>query len=126
MQANVDPFVILNMDGNLTNQMQGLSVRRLEVLKVGPDHIIRLARVDALGELAGMVGIKLPLRLFVLSAADLDLDAVNGTIARTPDGAKDERVRLVRLKLWRGRRDADGNAGMCEQCREEGYDQEEK
>ena len=99
MQANVDPFVILNMDGNLTNQMQGLSVRRFEVLKVGPDHIIGLARADALGELAGMIGIKLPLRLFVLSAANLDLDTVNGTIARTPDGAKDERVRLVRLKL---------------------------
>src|ERR1700731_4160782 len=119
MQANVDPLVILNMDGNLPNQMEGLSVRRFVVLKVGPDHIIRLARVDALGELAGMVGIKLPLRLFVLSPANLDLDAVNGTIVRTPDGAKDERVGLVRLKLWGGRRDADGNPGMDEQCRKE-------
>src|ERR1700730_11446522 len=123
MQANVDPLVILNMDGNLTNQMQGLSVRRFEVLKVGPDHIIRLARVDALGELAGMVGIKLPLWPFVLSAANHDLDPVNGTIVRTPDGAKDERVRLVRLKLWGRRRDADGNPGMCEQGRKGWYEQ---
>src|ERR1700716_1821350 len=119
MQANVDPLVILNMDGNLTNQMQGLPVGRFEVLKVGADHIIRLARLDALGKLAGMVGINLPLRLFVLSAANLDLDAVDGTIVRTPDGAKDERVRLVRLKLCGGRRDADGNPGRCEQCRKE-------
>src|SRR6266446_366137 len=119
MQANVDPLVILNMDGNLTNQVQGLSVGRFEVPKVGPDHIIRLARVDALGELAGMIGIKLPLRLFVLSAANLDLDAVNGMIVGTPDGAKDERVRLVWLKLCGRRRDADGNPGRCEQCRKE-------
>src|ERR1700674_1569244 len=118
MQANVDPFVILNMDGNLTNQMQGLSVRRFEVLKVSPDHIIRLAHVDALGKLAAMVGIKLPLRFFVLSAANLDPDAVNGTIVRTPDGAKDERVRLVRLKFYGGRRDADGPR-RGEQCRKE-------
>src|SRR5258707_7691737 len=119
MQTNVDPLVILHMDGNLTNQMQGLSVRRFEVLKVGPDHVIRLARVDALGKVAGMVGIKLPLRLFVLSPANLDLDAVKGMIVRTPDGAKDERVRLVRLKLCGRRRDADGNPGMCEHCRKE-------
>src|ERR1700731_2667372 len=119
MQANVDPLVILNMDRNLTKQMPGPSVRRFEVLKVGPDHIIRLARVDALSELAGMIGIKLPLRLFVLSAANLDLDAVNGMIVRTPDGAKDERVGLVRLKLCGRPRDADGNPGMDEQCRKE-------
>ena len=99
--------------------MPGLSVRRFEVLKVGPDHIIRLARADALGELAGVIGIKLPLRPFVLSAANLDLDAVNGMIVRTPDGAKDERVRLVRPKLCGRRRDADGNPGMGEQCRKE-------
>src|ERR1700726_544938 len=117
MQTNVDPLVILNMDGNLTNQMQGFSLRRFEVLKVGPDHIIRLARLDALGKLAGVVGIKLPLRLFVLSAANLDLDAVKGMIVRTPDGAKDEGVRLVRLKLCRRRRGADGNPGMREHCR---------
>src|ERR1700732_3531135 len=119
MHANVDPLVILNMDGNLTNQMQGLSFRRFEVLRVGPDHIITLARADALGEFAGMIGIKLPLRLFVLRAANLDLDAVNGMIVRTPDGAKDESVRLVRPKLWGRRRDAEGNPGMCEPCRKQ-------
>src|SRR5258708_29652627 len=114
MQANVDPLVIFNMDGNLTNQMQELSVRSFEVFQVGPDHIIRLARLEALGKLAGVVGIKLPLRLFVLSAANLDLDAVKGMIVRTPVGAKDERVGLVRLKLCGGRRCADGNRGMRE------------
>src|SRR6266853_6581572 len=119
MQTNVDPLVIVNMDGNLTHQMQELSVRRLEVFQVGPDHIIRLARLDALGKLAGVVGIKLPLRLFVLSAANLDLDAVKGMIVRTPDGAKDERVGLVRLKLCGRRRGADGNPGM----REHGWNQ---
>src|SRR3977135_1462862 len=119
MQANVDPLVILNMDGNLTNQMQGLPGGRVEVREVGPDHRTCLARLDALGKLAGVVGIKLPLRLFVLSAANLDLDAVDGTIVRTPDGAKDERVRLVRLKLCGGRREGDGYPGMCEQCRKE-------
>src|SRR5713226_2058701 len=119
MQTNVDPLVIVNMDGNLTRQMQELSVRRFEVFQVGPDHIIRLAGLNALAKLAGVVGIKLPLRLFVLSAANLDLDAVKGMIVRTPDGAKDERVGLVRLKLCGCRRDADGNPGRCEQCRKE-------
>jgi len=40
------------------------------------DHVMRLAGGDTLRELAGMVAGQLPLRFFLVCAADLDLDAV--------------------------------------------------
>src|ERR1700741_2252370 len=92
MQTNIDPLVVVYMNRHFPAWVQGCSTSHLKVLEVGPDHVIRLASGKALCEFSLMVRDKLPLCLFVPGSADLYLDAIDGTIVRSPDSSEDEGV----------------------------------
>jgi len=104
MQTNIDALIVFHVNGNLLSGVQGFSIRRLEPLEVSPDHVVGFAGAEALGELTLMVGNQFPARLagFVLSAPDFHPDAVDGAIVWSPNGAKDQGVRLTRFEFLLG------------------------
>src|ERR1700730_9466199 len=99
MQTNVDALVVLHVNGHLLPRVQQPPVRGLEILQVDPDDIIALTGGDSLSKLSAVVGIELPSCPFVLGAPDLDRDAEDRTIIRTPNSTKDQSIGLVRFKL---------------------------
>src|SRR5277367_2267751 len=101
MQAGVDPLVVVHVDRDLIS-LHRSAVLRLRTLGVGPDHIILLARRDALSELAVVIRVKLPADFLFLLPPNLDLHSVNWTVIRTPDRAKDHSVGFLVL-VSRGR-----------------------
>ena len=95
MQSGVFAFVVVDVDGNFLDQVQGLAVGRLEVLQVRREDVVGFPGGNALGEFAHVVGIDFPLRFLVFRAADLYGDAVDRTIVGAPDGAGDQSVGLA-------------------------------
>lgn len=95
MQAGVLAFVVVNMDSYLLQKAQGLTIGRLEILEIRGEDVVGLAGRNPLCELTHVVGIDLPLRLFIFGAADLYGDAVHGMIVRSPDGSGNQRVRAL-------------------------------
>src|ERR1039458_561028 len=91
--------------------MQGVAILSFHALEIGPHHVVGLAGGKPLGEFACMVGIELPLGLFVRHAADLDLHAVEGAIVRSPDRSENESIAICRFQLL-GR-------GSCEGWRQD-------
>src|SRR6266446_6858888 len=102
MQTGVDALVVINMEVNLSGQVHRLSVGGLEIFEIGPDDVVRFARGNALGEFAIVVGIEFPPRFLVAGTADLDLNAVNRTVVRSPDRSNDESIGLLRFRLFGG------------------------
>src|ERR1700737_5553323 len=99
MQTNVDTLVAFHVHRHVLHRMQWLSISGLEILRVGPHHVVGFAGGYPLSELAAVVGIEFPSCPFVLGAADLDLYPEDWMIVRSPDCAKDQRIRLVRFYL---------------------------
>jgi len=113
MQAHIYTLVILYVHGDRLNKMQRVSVGGFDAFKVGPNKVVRFPNGNALCELAGMIGRELPFRLLAGKAMDIDLDAVDGVIIRSPDCAEDQGIAIIRFQLLRwGSRNGQGlNAG---------------
>src|SRR5271154_2442599 len=101
MQSGVFAFVVIDVNGDFLHQVHRLAVGGLEAFEVGPDDVVVFAGRNALGELAVVVGIHLPLGLLVFGAADFYFDPVDGTIVRSPDRAHDQGVGFVFVPVFR-------------------------
>jgi hypothetical protein len=103
VEAYVFAFVVINVYLGFSDLVQRLAVGSLDPFKIGRQDVIRLAGGNALGEFAAMVRVNLPLGFLVLSAADLDRDAVNGAVVGAPDCPENQGV-LVFAGLLRDSR----------------------
>src|SRR5215831_16145280 len=76
--------------------MEGLAVGWLEVLEIGPENVVGLARRQALLKLAAVVGIDFPARFIglVFAAADLHEDSIHWSVIGSPHGPYNHCVRL--------------------------------
>ena len=81
-------LVAFQVHRDVLYRVQRLSIGGLEILKVGPDHVVGLACGDPLSELAAMVGVELPFCVFIVGAPDFYFDAEDWTIVRPPNGSK--------------------------------------
>src|SRR5580692_2003508 len=99
MQAGVFAFVVVDVDGDFFDQAQRAAVGGFQAFEVGGEDVVGVAGRNALGELAHVVGVDLPLRFFVFGAADFYEDAIDRVVVWSPDGAGDDRV--VGLSLGR-------------------------
>jgi hypothetical protein len=68
------------------------AIRPLNSLGIGPDNVIRFADRNSLPELAQVVGEYMPLGLPLVRSADIDSNAVQRPIVRTPDRAEDQSI----------------------------------
>ena len=96
MKTDVGALIVVDMDGNGSGQFELLARGQLVTLQVGPHDVVGFAGGDALGKLSGVVGVDFPADLvfFVVGAADLHRDAVEGVTAGVPDGSEVHGVRL--------------------------------
>ena len=63
MQSDIHAFIILYVNRNLFDEMHGIAVLGLYTFKIGTHYVVIFAGGHALGEFAGMIGIKIPLGL---------------------------------------------------------------
>src|SRR5450432_2396215 len=126
MQSSVLAFIVINVDGDFLDQTQRLAVGGFVTLKVGPENVVGFAGENALGELAIVIGIELPLGFLILGTADLHGHAVDGMVVRPPDRPKDQCVGLFRLGVmlrgtWAGadyqKNEQEGDQGKREGIR---------
>jgi hypothetical protein len=96
MKPGFGALIVVDMDGNGSGQFELLARRQLIALQVGPDDVVGFAGRDALGKLSGVIGVDFPadLLFFVVGAADLHGDAVEGVTVGSPYGSEDHGVRL--------------------------------
>src|SRR5207237_2631064 len=90
MQADVAAFLAINVDANFIRTQ---ARRVLLWLRLGPDHVIGLFRRHPLRKFPAMVGIKFPVWLLLIGAADFYLHAVDWLLT-LPHRAKNEGVRI--------------------------------
>jgi len=97
MQTGVFAFVVVDVNRDLLEQVEGLSIGRFKVLQIGGKDVFVFTGRNALGELAAMIGIDFPSNLlgFIRSTANSHRDAENGPVIGTPDRTKDKRIWLV-------------------------------
>ena len=69
MKTDVRTLVIVDMHGYFGARLQFLAGGQFVALHVRPNNVIGLAGGQALGELAGVIGIKLPADFLVLVMA---------------------------------------------------------
>src|SRR3981081_4042569 len=110
MQTNVDTLVAFHVHRHVLHRMQWLSIGGLEILRVGPDHVVGFAGGYPLSALAAVIGIEFPSCPFVLGTPDLDLDPEDWTIVRSPNGAKYQSIGLVRFYLFLSSREGIAHA----------------
>src|SRR5579872_7585520 len=86
--------------------MNRLAVSRFVAFEVGPDNVFSFPDGQALFKLTVMVGVDFPTNLLRLIGgfADLDRDAVDGQIVRSPNRTDDQRVGLSLGPLSREQR----------------------
>src|SRR5208282_349149 len=101
MKTDVRTLVIVDMHGHFGARLQLSARGQLVALHVRRNDVVRLAGGQALGELAGVIGIELPARFFVLVAGppDLYFDPVERVPVGIPNRSKDYRVRPPLLAL---------------------------
>src|ERR1700730_13980538 len=100
MQSGVDALIPVDVHLDFFS-LQRIAIRRFVTLRICPDHIVLLARRNALRELAIAIGIQLPARLLFILAANLDFHSVDRMVVRTPDRAEDYSVGFLALVLRR-------------------------
>src|ERR1035438_373978 len=105
MKTDIRTLVRFDMHRNLRPRLQWSAGGRLKPLYVGGNDVVGLANRHSLGELAGVIGIELPARLFLVVAgqADLHFHSVDGMAVRIPDRSIDQGVRLRLLGMARSR-----------------------
>lgn len=69
-----------------------LAIAKFNSLGLGPKNIICLAHRDALPKLPQSIGVDVPLGLFLIGTADINLDPIDGEIIRPPYGPKDQSI----------------------------------
>src|SRR5260370_17621642 len=89
MHSGVYTLLILNLDRNRLAGAQMSALRRLDASSIRPQYIRFLACGNQLLELAEVVGMDLPTRLFVAGTANLHGHTVYRPIVRPPDAAED-------------------------------------
>src|SRR5208337_1831221 len=96
MKTDVRTLVVVDMHGYFRAGLQLLAGGQFVALHVGPDYVIRLADGQALSELAGVIGIKLPADFLVLVSGppDLHLDPVKSVAVGVPNRSVDQGIRL--------------------------------
>src|SRR5215831_7082788 len=96
MEAHILALVVIDVDGNFLDQVERFSVGWLEVLEIGPENVVILARRQALFKLATVVGIDFPARLIglVFAATDFYVNSIHWTVIGSPHGPDDHGVRL--------------------------------
>jgi len=94
VQAGVFALVVVDVDGDFLDQVEGPAVGGFDVLEIGRKDIVALAGGNALGEFAVVVGEEFPADSFGLvgGAANPYGDAVDGVVVGPPDGAEDEAI----------------------------------
>ena len=96
MEAGVFAFVIVDVYFHFADLVQRLAVGSLHAFQIRGQDVIGFAGRDALSEFSAMVGVDLPLGFFVLSAANLDRDAVDWPFVRAPDRTENQGVLFFR------------------------------
>jgi hypothetical protein len=96
VEADVLAFVVVDVDGNLLDEVEGLAVDWLEVLEIGPENVVILTRGQALLKLAVVVGVDFPARFIrlVFATADLHRDPIHWPVVGSPHGSDNHSVRL--------------------------------
>src|SRR5208283_635476 len=96
MKTDVRTLVVVDMHGYFRAGLQLLAGGQFVALHIRPDYVIRLADGQALSELAGVIGIKLPADFVVLVSgpSDLHLDPVERVPVGVPNRSVDQSVRL--------------------------------
>ena len=96
VEADVLTLVVVDVNGDFLDEVDGLAVNGLEVLEVGPENVVGLAGRQALLELTMVVGIDLPSRFgrFVFATPDLYADSEDRSVVGSPDGPHDYCVRF--------------------------------
>jgi hypothetical protein len=96
VQADVLAFIVIDVDGNLLDEVEGFSIGRLEILEIGPENVVILARRQALFKLAAVIRIDFPSRLIglVFAAPDFDVNSIHRSVVRAPHGPDNYSVRL--------------------------------
>src|ERR1700739_1461550 len=94
MQTNVDALVILNVNF-------GFRLPSVVAVRLRPHYVLCLACWHALCKLSFMIGIELPVGLFLIGAADLHPHSVCRTFVWSVDRAENERVRLLGMLVGR-------------------------
>src|ERR1019366_759333 len=96
MKTDVRTLVVVDMHGDFGARLQLSARGQLVALHVRRNDVVRLAGGQALGELAGVIGIELPARFLVLVVGppDLYFDSVERVPVGVPNRSKDDCVRL--------------------------------
>ena len=91
MKSDVGTFVIVDVHGHIGTRLQLLARGQLVVLHIRPNDVVGLARGQALGKLAGVIGVELPTDFLVLIAGppDLHLDPIERVPIGVPDRSED-------------------------------------
>ena len=99
MQAGVFAFIVVDMDGDILDEAELPAVGSFESLEVGSKDVVRIADRHALGEFPVMVGIHFPADFvgLVLAATNLDRNAIDWMVVRSPYGASNESVIILGL-----------------------------
>src|ERR1017187_4341691 len=104
MKTDVRTLVVVDMHGDFGARLQLSARGQLVAFHVRRNDVVRLAGGQALGELAGVIGIELPARFFVVGPPDLYFDPVERVPVGVPNGSKDDCVRLLAAATPRVRR----------------------
>src|SRR5208282_2822987 len=107
MKTDVRTLVIVDMHGYFGPRLQLSAGRQLIALHVRPNDIVGLAGGHSLGELAGVVGIKLPAGFCLVRPPDLHCNPIEWVPVGIPNRPEDECVwfRLLGLAPPRAHRD---------------------
>jgi hypothetical protein len=94
MKANVLALVVVDMDGDFLDEVEGFAVGGFEILQIGPENVVGVAGWQALLEFAVVVGIDFPSRLVRLIFATPDLygDSIYRSVIGTPHRPHDHGV----------------------------------
>src|SRR5438105_15492939 len=111
MQADVAAFLAINVDANF---IRAQARRVLLWFRLGPDHVIGLFSRHPLRKFPAMVGIKFPVWLLLVGAADFYLHAIDWLLT-LPHRPKNEGVRLELLTCLaaRGQRQHTQKGDRC-------------
>jgi hypothetical protein len=96
VETDVLALVVVDVNGNLLDEMNGLAVGRLEVFEIGPEDIVGITSRKPLFELAVVIGVDFPARFirFVFAAPYLDGNSIHRSIVGPPHSANDYGVRF--------------------------------
>src|ERR1019366_3322059 len=97
MKTDVGTLVAVDMDRYFGTRLQLFARGQLVVLHVRPNDVVGLAGGHPLGKLAGVIGIDLPVGLFLVGPPDLHLDPIDRAPVGVPNRSEDKSAGWWRL-----------------------------